>query len=272
MQARLPRIGLVALAALGVMLFGSVLAEARVFKGTGKANRVAGTKKADKMNLKGGNDRARGKAGADRISGGAGNDRLRGDAGNDRVVGGKGRDRLHGGKGRDRLSGGAGNDVLNAADKRKDAVVSGGGGKNTCKIDAVDLSVVKGCGKLVTVPSGGSGPGSGGPGAGGGLGGPGGPGGGGGSGTGALAIQSADGLQCASDLPTCTFTLSGTGADSLIGTVSGGGGVTTLGGSLAAQGEDWSAAGLYGCTADGYLRVTIGSEQLDVPVDCQTTG
>jgi hypothetical protein len=42
--------------------------------------------------------------------------------------------------------------------------------------------------------------------------------------------------------------------------------VTTLGGSLTTSGEDWSALGLYGCTADGYLRVTIGSETLDVPV------
>ncbi|HEX5894772.1 MAG TPA: hypothetical protein VFY47_00500 [Thermoleophilaceae bacterium] len=27
-----------------------------------------------------------------------------------------------------------------------------------------------------------------------------------------------------------------------------------------------------GCTAHGYLRVTIGSETLDVPVDCTTAG
>jgi hypothetical protein len=48
--------------------------------------------------------------------------------------------------------------------------------------------------------------------------------------------------------------------------------VTTLGGSLTTSGENWSALGVYGCTADGYLRVTIGSEQLDVPVDCTTAG
>ena len=52
--------------------------------------------------------------------------------------------------------------------------------------------------------------------------------------------------------------------------MSGGGGVTPVGGSLTTSGEDWSAAGLYGCTADGYLRLTIGSEQLDVPIDCTT--
>ena len=45
-------------------------------------------------------------------------------------------------------------------DKRKDALVSGGAGKNTCRIDPVDLSVVRGCAKIVTVPSGGSSPGT----------------------------------------------------------------------------------------------------------------
>jgi hypothetical protein len=34
------------------------------------------------------------------------------------------------------------------------------------------------------------------------------------------------------------------------------------------SGSDWTAGGLYGCTADGFLRVTIGSEFVDVPVDC----
>ena len=66
--------------------------------------------------------------------------------------------------------------------------------------------------------------------------------------------------------------MSGTGADGPFGTVSGGGGVTSVGGSLTTSGENWSALGLYGCTADGYLRITIGSEQLDVPVDCTTSG
>ena len=54
-------------------------------------------------------------------------------------------------------SGGGGNDTLNSVDKRKDALVSGGAGKNTCRIDSVDLPVVRGCAKIVTVPSGGSG-------------------------------------------------------------------------------------------------------------------
>jgi Ca2+-binding RTX toxin-like protein len=247
-----------ATAALVAVLAASVLAEARVYSGTSKANRVSGSKKSDTIRLRGGHDRARGRAGADRIFGAAGNDRIRGDGGNDRLWGGKGRDRLHGGKGRDRLAGGAGNDILNSADKRKDRLVSGGGGKNTCRIDAVDLSVVRGCAKIVTVPSGGSGPGSGPP--------------GGGNSAAGLQLTTASGLQCESELPTCNYTLAGTGAESAFGTISGGGGVTTVGGSLAPQGDSWDAAGLYGCTADGYLRVTIGSEQLDVPVDCVTSG
>jgi Ca2+-binding RTX toxin-like protein len=260
-------------AVLVAALAGSVLAEARVYSGTGKANRVTGTKKSDTIRLRAGHDRARGRAGADKIFGAAGNDRLRGDGSNDRVsggkgrdrlyggkgrarlYGGKGRDRLHGGKGRDRLRGGAGNDTLNAVDKRKDALVSGGAGRNRCRIDAVDLSVVRGCATIITVPSGGSPPGSG----------PGAP-------TGGLALTSATGLQCASALPTCSYTLAGTGAKSQFGTISGGGGVTTVGGSLAPQDDNWDAAGLYGCSADGYLRITIGSELLDVPVDCVTSG
>jgi Ca2+-binding RTX toxin-like protein len=279
MQAGVPRIGLIAAAATIAVLATSMIAEARVFNGSGKANRVKGTKKADTIRLRAGNDWANGRGGGDRIFGGAGRDRLLGGPGSDRLYGGPGADRLyggpgadrlyggpgadrlHGGKGRDRLSGGGGNDTLNSVDKRKDALVSGGAGKNTCRIDSVDLPVVRGCNKIVAVPSGGSGPGGTPPG--------GDP---GGSAAGALTLGSATGLQCSSQLPTCNYQLSGSGADSLLGTVSGGGGVTTVGGTLTTSGEEWSAMGLYGCTADGYLRVTIGSESLDVPVDCTTGG
>ena len=236
------------------VLATSMIAEARVFTGSSKANRVKGTKKSDTIRLRSGNDSAYGRGGGDRIFGGAGRDRL---------LGGAGADRMHGGKGRDRLSGGGGNDTLNSVDKRKDALVSGGAGKNSCRIDPVDLSVVRGCSKIVTVPSGGSGPGATPPGTT--------PPGGDGT-AGALTLGSAMGLQCGSQLPTCNYQLSGSGADSLLGTVSGGGGVATLGGSLTTSGEEWSALGLYGCTSDGYLRVTIGSKSLDVPVDCTTGG
>jgi Ca2+-binding RTX toxin-like protein len=267
MQAGVSRIGLIAAAAMIAVLATSMIAEARVFTGSGKANRVKGTKKADTIRLRAGNDSASGRGGGDRIFGGAGRDRLLGGAGGDRLHGGAGGDRLHGGKGRDRLSGGGGNDTLNSVDRRKEALVSGGAGKNTCRIDTVDLSVVRGCAKIVTVPSGGSGtttpPGTTPPGTT--------PPGDGGT-AGALTLGSATGLQCGSQVPTCNYQLSGSGADGLLGTVSGGGGVTTLGGSLTTSGEEWSALGLYGCTADGYLRVTIGSESLDVPVDCTTGG
>ena len=257
MQAGVPRIGLVAVAAMAAVLATSMIAEARVFSGSGKANRVKGTKKADTIRLRAGNDSANGRAGGDRIFGGAGRDRLLGGAGADRLLGGAGADRLHGGKGRDRLSGGGGNDTLNSVDKRKDALVSGGAGKNVCRIDSVDLSVVRGCGKIVTVPSGGSGPGGTPP---------------GGGTTSGLTLGSATGLQCASEIPTCSFTLNGSRAEAPLGTVTGGSGVTPVGASLTTSGEDWSALGLYGCTADGYLRVTIGGKLLDVPVDCTTAG
>jgi hypothetical protein len=57
-------------------------------------------------------------------------------------------------------------------------------------------------------------------------------------------------------------------ADSLLGTVTGGGGVSLAAGvgvSIEPNG-DWTATGLYGCTDDGFLRVTIGGESVDVPI------
>jgi Ca2+-binding RTX toxin-like protein len=259
-----------ALAALALTGLTSALTEARVFKGTKKANKVVGTKKADTIRLGAGNDRARGRGGNDRIDGGAGKDRLSGDAGGDRVNGGAGNDNLAGGKGRDRLSGGAGNDVINAADGRRDASINGGKGRNRCKLDQADVAIARGCGSISVKP------GTGGGGAPGGGGGPGDPGRGGSGGGAGLVLEGADGLQCASELPTCQFTLDGSGADSLVGTVTGVDGVTALGAGVIVTPEEglepsespWTAAGTYGCTKDGYLRVTIGSETLDVPVDC----
>jgi Ca2+-binding RTX toxin-like protein len=268
------RLSILAVAALAAMTLTTVtgLAEARLFKGNKKANNVVGTKKADTMRLGRGNDRARGRGGNDRINGGAGKDRLSGDAGNDRVNGAAGNDRLGGGKGRDRLVGGAGNDVINAADGRRDARIHAGKGRNRCRLDRADVPIARGCGSISVQggPGGGGAPGGGAPG------GPGGPGGAGG-GEGGLTLESADGLQCASQLPICVFTLDGGGADALIGTVTGTGGVTGVGAGVIVTPEDglepqdspWTAAGTYGCTEDGALRVTIGSETLDVPVDCQ---
>jgi Ca2+-binding RTX toxin-like protein len=266
-----PRFSTLAVAALAAMaLFGltSALSEARLFKGSKKANNVVGTKKADTMRLGGGNDRARGRGGNDRINGGAGKDRLAGDAGNDRVNGGAGNDTVGGGKGRDSLVAGPGNDVINAADGRRDARINAGKGRNRCKLDRADVPIARGCGSITVR----GGPGGGAPGGGGG----GGQGGAGGGSPG-LTLESADGLQCDQQLPLCEFTLEGSGADSLAGTVTGGGGVTGVGAGVIVTPEEglepsdspWTAAGLYGCTEDGYLRVAIGGETLDVPVDCE---
>jgi hypothetical protein len=242
-------------------------ATARVFKGTSKANRVSGTKKADKMRLGGGNDRANGRGGNDRISGGSGKDRLSGASGKDRLTGGSGKDvlsggagndvlsggaaadKLTGGKGADRFSGGAGNDRLDSVDKARDIKIDAGSGRNTCRIDSADLQIVKGCSTLTVVNGSGLG----------------GAGGGGQS----LVLERASGLSCGSNVPTCTFSMNGTGADSAAGVVTGGGGAQLSGGAaVSVNAPEWSASGAYGCTADGYLRVAIGSRQIDVPVDC----
>ena len=289
MNARMAWVTKAALLALVALCAVSVPVVARTYKGTAKANKVSGTKKADKMRLGGGNDRARGRAGNDRIAGGAGKDVLAGDAGKDRVSGDKGNDRVGGGKGNDRLNGGAGkdkvvggkgkdhlsgakgNDTLNSVDGKKDASINAGKGRNTCRIDKVEIKIVKGCtkiliGKAGAAPGGGSpgsgGPGSGGPGGGNGADGPAGP----------LTPRTGDGLSgCTSSLPTCQFSLEGTGADQVAGTVTGEGGVTAAGGAVSVQDDgEWIAEGLYGCTADGSLRVDIGSESVLLPVDCAT--
>ena len=244
--------GLMAVLALVAISAAGTPAAAKKFSGTKKANSFVGTKRADVMRLGAGNDRAAGRGGGDRIMGGKGRDRLNG---------GKGRDRVNGGKGSDRLAGGPGNDILNAVDRRRDGAVNGGAGRNTCRIDQADLPRVKRCFKLTVAPGGGSGPGQGG-----------GSGGGGtpsGGSDGELQLVSATGLSCASSLPTCFFEIVGTGADSAVGTVTGEGGVSPgLGLGLAVSEPDWTARGTYGCTADGFLRVTIGSKQVAVPVTC----
>ena len=209
--------------------------------GTSLAATRHGTRHGDKLT---------GTKGPDKISGKAGNDTLKGKGGNDTLSGGKGRDKVIGGPGVDRMMGGGGNDVINAADGKRDKTINGGPGTNKCVIDtAVELSIAKHCASIKS----GAHSGAGGPGAGHGL-----------------TVQNAQGLRCGSQLPVCPFSLSGTGADGPVGTVSGGGGVTGVGGSVTTSGSNWSAGGLYGCTSDGFLRVTIGSEQVDVPVDCTT--
>ena len=199
------------------------------------AKQLSGSKRAEKIV---------GTKGADKIKGKGGNDKLKGMGGNDALNGGKGRDSVAGGKAADRHLGAAGADRLNAADGRRDKAINGGPGKDRCTVDtALELSIVRGCETVIN-------------------------GGGGGSSSGALTVREVTGLVCDTPLPLCPFTISGEGADAPVGTVTGGGGVVALGGTVAITGTDWSAAGLYGCTADGYLRVTIGAESVDAPVDC----
>jgi len=248
------RIGARISIALGVVLFTAVIAgpvQAEKFTGTKKADRLTGTAKSDALRGKGGKDKIKGKNGKDRLAGGGGNDRL------------------VGGKGADKMSGGKGADFLNAADGAKDKTVNGGAGKDRCKIDTTD--VPKNCEKLSgpgAAGGGGSGGGSGGDGSGGGSGGDG-SGGGSGGGDGGLTVTSSSGTSCASSLPTCPFQIAGGEADALVGLVTGGGGVSVAAGpAVSISAPDWTATGLYGCTEDGFLRVTIGSKTADVPVDC----
>jgi Ca2+-binding RTX toxin-like protein len=77
-----------------------------------------------------------GTKGPDKIVGTAKADTIRALGGNDRITGRGGRDRLLGGRGADRL---------NAVDGRRDRVVSGGPGKDICRVDAIDQARTKGC-------------------------------------------------------------------------------------------------------------------------------
>jgi hypothetical protein len=233
-----------ALAAL-VMLPGPALAKR--IAGTNRADKIVGTARHDRINARGGSDRVRGRSGGDRLAGSRGRDRLSGGNGADKLAGSKGKDRLNGAKGKDRLAGGRGADRLNAVDKRRDRKVDGGPGRDVCTIDQADLPLLESC-ERVKVKNGGGG-------------------GGGGDG---LEVTSASGLSCAQSLPLCNFQISGEGAESTIGTVSGGGGASTaLGAGVSVSGDgSWQALGLYGCTDDGYLEVTIGSKSARVPITC----
>jgi Ca2+-binding RTX toxin-like protein len=261
--------GVLAISALAVLVaIPAGPALAKRIAGTSGADRIVGTKKADRINARGGNDRVKGRAGADRIKGakgkdrlkgGKGADRLNGSRGKDRLVGGKGADRLKGSKGKDRLKGakgkdriaaGKGADRLNAVDVKKDRVVNGGAGEDVCTIDQADLPVLKNCetAKVKNGPGPGPGPGP---------------------GDDDLRVTSATGLTCGQSLPLCPFLIEGDGAEALTGSVSGHGGVTTTAGaSVAIVGEDWTATGLYGCSADGHLKVTIGAKSVRVPITC----
>lgn len=199
----------------------------------------------------------------DRLKGKGGNDLLKGRAGNDLLLGGPGQDTLIGGPGRDKLVGGPGNDIVVASDGRADRLVNGGGGTNTCVIDIpADLSSTVNCGTLQAGPVSG-------------LTGGGGGGGGGGGQPGAegLQVTSAQGLTCLGILG-CVFTITGKGADSLVGNVTAGGGVTSVVNVAvnAVVTGTWLATGTYFCGApgaSGYLVVTIGTKSTPhIPVQC----
>jgi len=96
-----------------------------------------------------------GPAQAIRMLGTKGPDRIVGTARADVIKAGGGNDRVRGRGGRDRLFGGRGADRLNAADGLRDRLVSGGPGKDVCRIDAADRARVRGC-ETVRIVSGGA--------------------------------------------------------------------------------------------------------------------
>ena len=105
-----------------------------------------------------------GPAQAKRMLGTKGPDKIVGTAKADVVKGRGGDDRIRGRGGRDRLFGGRGADRLNAVDGRRDRLVSGGPGKDVCRIDAADRPNVKGCETVKVAKGRGPGGGPGGPG------------------------------------------------------------------------------------------------------------
>jgi RTX calcium-binding nonapeptide repeat (4 copies) len=100
-------------------------AQAKRILGTKGSDRIVGTTKADGIKARGGNDRVNGRGGSDRLWGGRGADRL------------------------------------NAVDGLRDRVVSGGPGKDVCRVDASDRVNVKGCETVKVTMGGGPGPGAG---------------------------------------------------------------------------------------------------------------
>jgi hypothetical protein len=190
-----------------------------------------------------------GTKGADRMNGKGGADRLNARGGRDSLLGGKGRDVVDGGKGRDRQRGGPGADLVQAVDGGIDAVVDGGPGPDRCFVDGLaELAIARGCEHVNLAPLGGGGAG--------------------GDAAAGLVVRSVSGLLCDTPLPVCVFTINGDGADAAVGTVTGGGGVVAAGAGVAISGGSWTATGLLGCTADGFVHVVIGSDSVDLPVDC----
>ena len=242
MRARGVAFAVICSVALVALVAGVATAHAFKLVGTKAGNLLVGSKGPDRLVGKGGGDLIKGRGGSDVLSGG------------------KARDLLNGGPGADRLIAGPGNDGIKAADGRADRLIDGGRGTNTCVIDIpADLPVLRNCGalRIPSEPDGGGG---------------GGAGGGGTTDPNTLRVTTAQGLTCL-PLLGCVFTITGDGADSLVGTVTGGGAVSLLAGT-AANGVvtgTWVATGTYGCAAGatGWLVVTMGGKSTpQIPVQC----
>ena len=227
----------------GALLAGAILASVAV--AAASAASLVGTKSPDLL---------RGTKGADTLKGKAGGDTVKGKAGPDLLYGGKGDDLLVGGPGADRIFGGPGADRIKASDGRADRAINGGGGANACVLDIpLDLAVSSNCASIQQGPDiPGASPKADGS---------------------TLEVTSAQGLLCP-PAGGCVFTITGKGADALVGTVTGGGAVTSVV-NVAVNGVvtgTWVATGTYTCAAgegDGYLVVTIGSKSTpQIPVNC----
>lgn len=209
--------------------------------GNALARNFSGSKKGEKIV---------GTKGADKIRGNSGNDKLKGRGGKDSINGGKGRDTVTGGKAADRHLGGAGNDTLKAVDGARDKAINGGGGNDKCVIDsAKELSIVKGCETVIN---------------------------GGPKGEDArrVTLETATGLVCPSQLPTCQLdvTLSGI-EDATNVTITGSSDIVGLNAALKLLGSDailnsGLLNGTYGCVADGHVTITIDQQVIDIPIDC----
>lgn len=227
----------------GKVAVAAVLSLCLIAGGTALAENIKGGK---------GNEKLTGTKGADNIKGLGGNDKLKGRAGNDSLDGGGGSDTLVGGKGADRIRGDRANDTIEAGDNKRDKKIAAGSGLDTCNIDTtLELSIAVSC-ETITNSKGftdrGPGPGQG------------------------LRLGIGEGLGCTPSATRCSFNLQGDGADGLGGDVTGVGGVNSVASVALAvippENDDWVATGTYRCSGTGALRVTIGTESLDVPVSC----